>query len=125
MQELDATILFETAEGGVAPENSGYDNEAITPEWVETYINEAGYHLVPGVAWTKVRAVQSGERIMVTAVLRAEDVIEEGDFKGVVPSPEWVSEYITGADWYILAPLCVKAEGAKITDRHPALSELL
>lgn len=116
MKIFDVGVVLTPATGGLAPENSGYDGDPITPAWVTEYVSENACDLVVGVEmWYNVRAVRSGDDIILTAKIRTVDVIEGQNYDGQQVTAEWLKGYIEGAEWYLLAPQCVKVSAVQVT----------
>lgn len=117
MKIFDVGIVLATPPNGRAPENSGYDGDLITSDWVTQYVAEHARNIVVGVEmWYNVRAVRSTNDIILTATLRTVDRIEGQHYDGQEVTAEWLKGYIEGAEWYLLAPMCAKVVAAKVSE---------
>lgn len=114
MQMYDIGVILDVP--ATAPANSGYDDEPINTEWVRRYVNEHAQDLVVGVEmWYSVRAINSGETVLLTAKLRTLDTIEGGHYDGQPVTAAWIKGYIEGAAEFWLAPGCAKPVHVKVT----------
>jgi hypothetical protein len=126
VQIFDLGVILDPPPNGKAPEHSGYDGDVITPDWVVKYVNSHTKELVVGVEqWYSVRAVRSNNSIILTAKIRAVDVIKDGHFDGQEVTAAWIKGYIEGADVYWMAPGCVKASHVQVTVNEPLSRRLV
>lgn len=124
MQIFELGVILDVP--ATAPQHSGYDGEPITPEWVRNYVNGHTSELVVGVEqWFNVRAVRSNDSIILTAKIRAVDVIKGSHFDGQEVTAAWIKGYIEGADVFWLAPGCAKASHVQVSRNEPLSTRLV